>query len=99
MPRWWRVASTRFRALVAREASSLRQGFVALLVSTSASLLAGLTLGAITGTLEDLPGLLVLVPAVLALRGNVGGALASRLGTAIHAGTFRRSWRIDSLVG
>jgi mgtE-like transporter len=33
------------------------------------------------------------------MRGNVFGALGSRLGTAIHAGTFRMSRRLDTLVG
>ena len=54
-----------------------------------ASLVAGLILAAITGTLERLPGLLLLVPAAIAVKGNIFGALGSRLGTAIHAGTFR----------
>lgn len=33
-----------------------------------------------------LPGLMVMIPPLLALRGNVNGALASRLGTALHTG-------------
>jgi mgtE-like transporter len=39
------------------------------------------------------------VPAAVGMRGNVFGALGSRLGTAVHTGTFRLSWRIDTLVG
>lgn len=99
MVRRWRIVAARFRALVGREAASLRQGSVALLISVAATLLAGLTLGAITDTLEDLPGLLLLIPAAVALRGNIGGALAGRLGTAIHAGTFVPSRRMDTLFG
>lgn len=98
MPRL-RIVVARLRAVLRREASSLRQGSAALAVSVATSLLAGVVLGAITDTLEELPGLLVLVPPVLALRGNVGGALASRLSTSIHAGTFRPSWSPDSVVG
>src|ERR671918_426120 len=79
----------RFRALVRSDPTGFGAGFLALVFSAFASLTAGLTLGAITGTLEDLPGLLVLVPAAIGMRGNVFGALGSRLGTAIHAGTFR----------
>lgn len=63
------------------------------------ALLAGLTLGHNTERLEDLPGLLLMVPAAIALRGNIFGALGSRLGTAIHAGTFRLSLRPSSVVG
>src|SRR4051794_7119883 len=94
-----RRAGARFRALVGADASTLRQGLAALLVSSGGDLLAGLTLGAITGTLADLPGLLVLVPAAIGMRGNVFGALGSRLGTSIHAGTFSLSRRAETVVG
>lgn len=63
------------------------------------ALLAGLTLGHNTERLEDLPGLLLMVPAAIALRGNIFGALGSRLGTSIHAGTFRLTLRPSSVVG
>ena len=89
----------RFRALVRADPTGVRAGFVALLLSSGGDLLAGLTLGSITGTLEQLPGLLVLVPAAIGMRGNVFGALGSRLGTAIHSGTFTLSRRRDTLVG
>jgi mgtE-like transporter len=89
----------RFAALIRSDPAGVGAGFVALVVSAFASLTAGLTLGAITGTLEQLPGLLVLVPAAIGMRGNVFGALGSRLGTAIHAGTFSMSRRIDTVVG
>ena len=89
----------RFVALLRADPSGVRAGFVALLISTGTGLVAGLTLGSITGTLEELPGLMILVPAAVGMRGNVFGALGSRLGTAVHTGTFRWSWRIDTLVG
>ncbi|HEX6312114.1 MAG TPA: magnesium transporter [Acidimicrobiia bacterium] len=89
----------RFRAVVRADPTGFGAGFLALVFSAFASLTAGLTLGAITGTLEELPGLLVLVPAAIGMRGNVFGALGSRLGTAIHAGTFGVSRRLDTLFG
>jgi mgtE-like transporter len=89
----------RFVAVVRSDPSGVGAGFVALLLSSGGDLLAGLTLGAITGTLEALPGLLVLVPAAIGMRGNIFGGLGSRLSTAIHAGTFRVSRRLDTLVG
>jgi len=89
----------RLRAAVESDASGLRQALAALLVSSGGDLLAGVTLGAITGTLEALPGLLVLVPAAIGMRGNIFGALGSRLGTSIHTGTFRLSRRRDTVVG
>lgn len=89
----------RVRAAVGSDAPGLRQSLAALLVSSGGDLLAGLTLGAITGTLRDLPGLIVLVPAAIGMRGNIFGALGSRFGTAIHTGTFRLSRRRDTDVG
>src|SRR5215813_5660298 len=89
----------RFVAIVRSDPSGVGAGFVALLLSSGGDLVAGLTLGAITDTLEVLPGLLVLVPAAIGMRGNIFGALGSRLGTAIHTGTFRLSRRQDTVVG
>lgn len=87
------------RALFGPGAASARQSLGALGVSLCASLVAGLTLGSITDTLEELPGLLVLIPAAIGLRGTVFGALGARLGTAIHAGTFRLSTRPQTVLG
>jgi mgtE-like transporter len=89
----------RFVAIVRSDPSGVGAGFAALLLSSGGDLVAGLTLGAITGTLEALPGLLVLVPAAIGMRGNIFGSLGSRFSTAIHAGTFRVSRRLDTLVG
>jgi mgtE-like transporter len=71
------------------ERRTIIQGFVALLISGFGSLVAGIALGAITGTLEALPGLMVMVPAAIGMRGNIFGALASRLGTSIHSGLYQ----------
>ena len=87
------------RAVLGPDVATVRQGFVAVLLASVGNLLAGLTLGAITDTLEALPGLLVLVPAAIGMRGNIFGALGSRLGTSIHTGTFRLSARPGTEVG
>jgi mgtE-like transporter len=86
-------------ALFGPEPSDARQSLFALGIGLVASLVAGLTLGAISDTLEELPGLLVLVPAAIGLRGTIFGALGARLGTAIHTGTFRLSTRADTVLG
>jgi mgtE-like transporter len=70
------------------EKRTLRQGLVALTLSTAASFVAGLTLASITDTLSALPGLLVLIPAAVGMRGTIFGAIGARLGTASAAGTF-----------
>ena len=89
----------RFTALIRSDPAGVGAGFVALVVGSATGLVAGLILGSITGTLEKFPGLLVMVPALVGMRGNVYGALGSRLGTAIHTGTFRLSSRLDTQVG
>ncbi len=58
------------------------------MISSTADLVAGLTLGSMTGVLKTYPGLILLVPAAIGMRGNIFGALGSRLGTAIHTGEF-----------
>jgi mgtE-like transporter len=99
MPRSSRRVGARFVAFLRADFSGVRAGFIALLISSGGDLVTGLTLASITHTLELLPGLIVLVPAAIGMRGNVFGALGSRLGTQIHAGTFRLSRRIATPVG
>jgi mgtE-like transporter len=70
------------------ERRTLRQGFVALLVSTGAALVAGVTLSSISHTLALLPGLIILIPAANGMRGTIFGAIGARFGTSIHAGLF-----------
>jgi len=75
-----------------------RQSLVALGLNSSTSIVAGLVLGSITGTFERLPGLLILVPAAIGLRGNVFSTFGNRLSTAIHTGQFQLSWRRDGVL-
>lgn len=70
------------------ERRTITQGLVAMLLASAAGVVAGTALGSISGTLRRLPGLMVLLPAAIAMRGNIFGALASRLGTGIHTGLF-----------
>lgn len=95
--RWLSVRP--LKSLFGNDPTAARQSILALAIAALASLTAGLTLAAIRGTLEDLPGLLVMVPAAIAMRGNVYGAMGNRLSTAIHTGTFDLGWRKDSVVG
>lgn len=97
--RWLSLPVARVRALLAQDASSVRQGLVALGLNSTTSLVAGAFLGAITETLERYPGLLVLVPAAIGLRGNIFGAFGNRISTSIHAGSFRWSMRSEGVLG
>ena len=89
----------RLRALLGPTTDVARQSLVSLTLNSSTSLVAGAVLGSITDTFERLPGLLVLVPAAIGLRGNVFSALGNRLSTAIHLGNFRLSMRRQTLMG
>jgi mgtE-like transporter len=97
--RWQTTLLARLRALLGPDVAGARQSFVALGLNSSTSLVAGAFLGAITGTFEEYPGLLVLVPAAIGLRGNIFGSFGNRLSTAIHAGTFRWSLRREAVLG
>jgi mgtE-like transporter len=87
------------QALLGADAAGVRQSLVALALNSSTSLIAGAILGSITGTFERFPGLLVLVPAAIGLRGNIFGTFGNRISTAIHTGSFRMSTRPDTVLG
>ena len=80
------------------ERRTIWQGYVGLWISSGGDLLAGLALAFMTNRLQALPSLFILVPAAIGMRGNIFGAMGSRLGTAIHAGTFRVSREPDGVL-
>lgn len=63
-----------------------RESLPALAVSAAGGLLAGLVLGGMRAELRAVDGLLVIVPALLATRGNVYGSLGARVATGLHQG-------------
>ncbi|MFX1482370.1 MAG: magnesium transporter [Promethearchaeota archaeon] len=63
-----------------------RETLPVVLGATIGELLAGFVLGGMQESLMLLPGLIVLIPAVLDLRGCISSALGSRLGSALHLG-------------
>jgi mgtE-like transporter len=67
-------------------ADAYREALPALVASLVGGLVAGVVLGGMRGELRAVPGLLVLVPALLATRGNVYGSLGARISTALHQG-------------
>lgn len=86
------------RSFFSRNRSVFTLGLVALMISSLGDLLAGATLGSMTHALEALPGLMILITPAIGMRGNVFGALGSRLGTAMHIGTFEMSYKKGSLL-
>lgn len=75
-----------------QERRTLRQGFTALAISTGVGMAAGTVLGFMDELLSALPGLLLLVPAAIGMRGAIFGGLAARLGTGILTGQFTPEW-------
>ncbi|PSQ43376.1 hypothetical protein BRD17_06210 [Halobacteriales archaeon SW_7_68_16] len=80
-----------------------REALPALATSVVAGLFAGVVLGGMRPELRAVPGLLVLVPALLATRGNVYGSLGARLATALHQGLIEPridpgDWRLRAAV-
>jgi len=67
-------------------ADAYRGALPTLLVSAVGGLLAGTVLAGMDEELATVDGLLVLLPAFLAIRGSVYGSLGARLSSALHQG-------------
>lgn len=80
------------------ERVTMRQGFVAVCIAALTSLIAGLSLAAMSERFEVVQGLFLLVPVSIGMRGNIFGALAARLGTTIHSGLFEVSFRREKAL-
>jgi mgtE-like transporter len=94
----FRSRARRVWATLRAERRTLGQGLVALALSSLAGFAAGLTLAHLTGRLDRLPGLLVLIPAAVGMRGTIFGAIGARLGTASAAGVFSPSFERDGVL-
>ena len=74
-------------------------GLGALLVSAAAASVAGIYLGAAREVLMLIPGLMVLLPSIIDMRGNIAGVLASRLSSSMHLGVFSIDFEEGSVLG
>ncbi|MEZ5238714.1 MAG: magnesium transporter [Microthrixaceae bacterium] len=79
--------------------NATRQSLVALVVNSASSLVAGVVLGSIIYRFEELPGLLLMVPAAIGLRGNIFSTFGNRISTAVHTGEFTPTLRRETLFG
>ncbi|WP_135823468.1 magnesium transporter [Halorussus ruber] len=79
-------------------AQAYREALPALSASVVGGLFAGVVLGGMRAELRAVPGLLVLVPALLATRGNVYGSLGARLSTGLHQGLVEPAFEFDDRV-
>ena len=74
-------------------------GFVALLICAFAASAAGIYLGSARDVIYLLPGLMVMVPPSINMRGSISGVLASRLSSSMHLGAFDVEFSRKSVLG
>ena len=74
-------------------------GFIALLISAFAASAAGIYLGSARDVIFLLPGLMVMVPPSINMRGSISGVLASRLSSSMHLGAFDVEFSRESVLG
>lgn len=82
--------------------SVLKESLIALSICAVGDLCAGIILGNMEFFLKTYPGLMVIIPGAIGMRGNIFGSFGSRLGTHLHIGTlspeFKRSDILDENI-
>ena len=80
----------------------LKESLIALSICAVGDLCAGIILGNMEFFLETYPGLMVIIPGAIGMRGNIFGSFGSRLSTHLHIGTispeFKRSDLLDENI-
>lgn len=75
-----------------------REIFTAEIISMTGGLLAGSMLAVYIGNILLVPGLFILLPGFLEMRGNISGSLAARLGSALHLGSIKPEIKNNALL-
>lgn len=75
--------------------STIKEGLIALLICAAGDLIAGIILGNMTFFLKTFPGLLVIIPGAIGMRGNIFGSFASRLSTNLHIGLISPEFELS----
>lgn len=73
----------------------LLQAMPVIIITSIGELFAGSILGKMHAKLDLIPGLIILVPAVMGLRGNIGTALGSRLSASLHLGLVTKRFTLN----
>jgi mgtE-like transporter len=75
----------------------VKQSLPLLITCGLGGIVAGSTLSIMSEILQNIPGLIVVIPAIIALRGNISTAFGSRLGSAYHLGVIghENMWNAD----
>src|SRR3989338_3592363 len=69
--------------------TSFREIFAAQMVSIFGGLIAGILLAIYTDKILLIPGMLILLPGLLEMRGNISGSFASRLSSGLFLGIIK----------
>jgi len=64
----------------------VKQSLPLLVLCGIGGIVAGSALGIMIDLIQKIPGLIVVIPAIIAMRGNISTAFGSRLGSAYHLG-------------
>ncbi|MDF0592623.1 magnesium transporter [Methanotrichaceae archaeon M04Ac] len=64
----------------------VKQSFFALVICAVTSMVAGLSLANLSHLLALYPGLIILIPGAIDMRGTIFGTFGARLGTSLHTG-------------
>ena len=79
--------------------SIVREALPFELIAVVGGIVSGIVLSGMTAEIEMIPGLLVLVPGIMGLRGNISSALGSRLSSSVHMGLVTGyDWRNRELL-
>lgn len=81
-----------------RNKSALVMGFIALVIAATADLFAGLFLTTMEEYILLIPGMMIMIYSAIGMRGNIFGAMGSRLGTSMHMGTFKMTFKKKSVL-
>jgi len=91
------MSKARKRKRVSRRIISdiLLQATPVVILTSVGELFAGSILGKMHDRLDLIPGLIILVPAIMGLRGNIGTALGSRMSASLHLGLVGRRFAFN----
>ena len=90
-----RISLSSIQSFFAEHNSVIKESFIALLICALGDLFAGIILGNMTFFLETFPGLIVIIPGAIGMRGNIFGSFASRLSTSLHIGTISPEFKFS----
>ncbi len=90
-----RISLSSFQKFYSEHDYVLKESFIALIICAIGDLFAGIILGNMTFFLKAFPGLLVIIPGTIGMRGNIFGSFASRLSTNLHIGMISPKFELS----